>query len=232
MPFSNTSIIEITTFGRSTTGQSILNVFHYRQVTTDPQTYENDDLAEAVNDFAGFWRSRILPFLNSLTKVEKWRGRALTGTIANPSPPPPTQLVVGEQVEKLGEPTDLGGVVGEEMVTFSAFGAQKLSSRAGRNFRGSARFGTISEVDVSGNTVPALTLATVQTNTDLFFKDKLTIFFGPIEWEMCIFSRTLALAAPPPFTDLRALTAIVLGSKVNPFVTSQVSRKQSTTSLT
>lgn len=232
MPFTQTSVIEITTFGRSDSGQSILNVFHYRQQSADPQNYDNVDLQEAIADFRGFWIASILPLVSTAYKVEKYRGRALTGTIANPTPPPATQIVVGEQAEFIAPAGEVGTRVGLEDISFAALGAQKLSARAGRNFRGSSRFGTLSASDVVENELDATYLALAITNTDTFFKAILTLVFDAVNWEHCIFSRTLALAAPPPFTLMRDLTAKVLGSKVNKFVTSQVSRKQSLSSLT
>lgn len=232
MPFSETSVIEITVFGRSDSGQQVLNVFHYRQQSTVPQAYTLTHLEEAVGDFAAIWRSNILPVVSAHYKVEKWRGRALTGTIANPTPPPPNQLVVGEQFELNGVGTDVGGRGGVELVTFDALGMQKLSSRAGRNFRGSARFGTLADADVTANGYEAAYFTIADANLALFVAATLSLVFDAIIWELAIFSRTLALAAPPPFTDLRSLTSIVVGRVTNAFVTSQVSRKQSLTQPT
>lgn len=232
MPFNQTSVLELTVFGRHTSGQQILNVYYYRQVSTVPQDYTNADAQEATNDFAVGWEAQILPILDQEYRVEKYRCRALTGTITNPTPPPPTQLVVGEQFEQIALATAIGQRPGPGEPSFSAIGAQKLSDRAGRNFRGSTRFGSISETDTVINAYTAAYLTLIQTNISAFFAVQLSLFFDAIPWEMAIFSRTLALAAPPPFTLLRDLTSKVVGARVNQFVTSQVSRKQSLTQPT
>lgn len=232
MPFSETSVLEMTAFGRSASGQQVLNVFHYRQETLAPQLYDNVDLQEAVSDFSATWVSVILPLLSTDYTLEKARGRALTGTIANPTPPPPNIFVIGEQFELIAAPGTVGARGGEVMTSFNAFGVQKLSDRAGRNFRGSFRLGTISTADVQDNIITPAFKPTVDTATQTFVTTDLTLVFDAVDWNMAVFSRTLALAAPPPFTDLRALTARVTGARVNNFITSQVSRKQSLTSPT
>lgn len=230
MAFTQNAVLEMTVFGRSTTGQQVLNIFHYRQETTTAQSYVLADLASAVTNFAVIWRTNVLPILSVNYKVEKYRGRSLTGTIANPTPPPPNILVVGDQFELVAPAGDVGTRAGEELVTFDAVGMQKLSDRAGRNFRGSARFGTLASIDVEGNALETTYKNLVVPNLGLFVAAILLVGDTfQVNWVMAIFSRTLVLAAPPPFGLLRDLTAGVVGARVNNFVTSQVSRKQSLT---
>jgi hypothetical protein len=232
MPFTNTSIVEIVVAGKSNTGQEIVNVFHYRDLLAEPGTYDNISLQNLLTSFALSWRSRFLPLLNQDYAVVTYRGRALVGMITNPTPPPATRFDVGEQFDLVALTTDRGAIVGEVMPTFNAFAIQKLSDRAGRNFRGGFRLGTISEVDVSGNTIPGITLTPLQAAANNFVLDRLDAAFEGPFWALCVFSRKLALSAPPPFTDLRALTAGVTGARASSFVSSQVSRKQSLTRVT
>jgi hypothetical protein len=232
MPFSHTSIVEIVVAGKSNTGQEIVNVFHYRDKLAEPATFNNVSLQNLLTSFAASWRARFLPLLNTDYAVVTYRGRALIGVITNTTPPPPTRFDVGEQFDLVALTTDRGAIVGEVMPTFNAFAVQKLTDRAGRNFRGGFRLGTISEVDVSGNTIPAITLTPLQDAAQGFVNDDLDAQFEGPFWELCVFSRKLALSAPPPYTDLRALSAGVTGARASSFVSSQVSRKQSLTRLT
>lgn len=233
MPFSELSVVEFIVNGKSASGQNIVNVFHYRQTDTTPTVYDNADLQELVTDFNALWLAQALPVLSADYSYQLIRARALTGTIANPTPPPATVLVVGEQFDFTLAAPNPGLRVGEPEPSFSAVGVQKLSSRAGRNFRGGWRWGTIAETDVVANVLEtAIYLPLVTTNAQAFATATIDTNFGASVWEMAIFSRTLALAAPPPFGLLRDLTSKVLGGKVNPFISSQVSRKQSPTQPT
>lgn len=233
MAFSETSVIELIIQGKDVSGQNVFNVFHYRQSDTAPTVYDNDDLAVACAEINTDWLTNIIPLLSVNYSYQTIRGRALTGTIANPTPPPPTQLVVGEQFD-LVLPAPISGTrVGDVLPTYAAVAAQKLSSRAGRNFRGGARFSTIREADTQANLLETgAYLALCVANITAFYAATLSLNFGASIWEMAIFSRTLALAAPPPFSLLRDLTSKVVGAKVNPFISSQVSRKQSPTKPT
>jgi hypothetical protein len=233
MPFDQNSVIEIVVNGKSNSGQNVLNVFHYRQSDTAVVAYDNDDVVQALNDFNANWISDALPILSVDYTYQFIRGRALTGTIANPTPPPANVIVVGEQADFVLPAPNPGLRAGEPLPSYSAIGIQKLSSRAGRNFRGGFRMGTIASADVESNLLePTVYLPLVISEMSSFVAATLNLNFGANLWEMCIFSRTLALAAPPPFTLLRDLTAKVLGAKVNPFISSQVSRKQSPTQPT
>lgn len=233
MPFFERSIIEITVQGKSASGQNVVNVFHYRR--PDPASFEfqNSHLQEAVEDFNAIWIQRAIPLLHQDYSYQQIMGKALIGTIANPNPPPATVLDVGEQFVFAHTSPQQGARTGQVLPSYCAVGVQKLSSRAGRNFRGGFRLGTIREADKVGNEVEAgVYLPLVVTNMQAFVIAPLTVSFDSDPWEMCVFSRTLALAAPPPFTLLKDLTAKVTGAKVNPFMTSQVSRKQSLSSVT
>lgn len=229
MPFANTSVIEIVVLGASASGQQVNNVFHYRDVLAEVFPYTNTNLANGVNAFAANWRAFILPLLSVDYKVLTYRGRALVGVVTNTTPPPDTRFDVGEQFDLTAPVGDVGVKAGTVAPSFTAFGNQKLVDRAGRNFRGSFRLGTIQEIDVSGNLLTVPVHDALQTATTAFVQATLDLAFEGPFWEMCVLSRTLALAAPPPFTDLRSLTAKVLNTKSNTFATSQVSRKQSLT---
>lgn len=230
MPFTNTSVVEIAVKGLSATGQDITNVFHYRNKLAEPGTFTNLALRLMVDQFQLDWREKILPLLNQDYKVVLFRARAITGVVTNPTPPPTNAITVGEQYDKPGDVLDVGGKVGVLGPTFNAFGVQKLSDRAGKNFRGSFRLGTINEIDVTGNLLTAPVKAALDTATLNFVSDELPSTPPPeVFWRMCVFSRTLLMAAPAPYTDVRALTANITGSRVNPYITSQTSRKQSLT---
>ena len=230
MPFSHTAVVEIAVKGLSATGQDITNVFHYRNKLAEPASFTNLALRLMVDQFQLDWREKILPLLSSDYKVIVFRSRAISGVITNPTPPPTNMLQITEQYDKNGDALDVGGKGGILAATFTAFGVQKLTDRAGKNFRGSFRLGTIVEGDFGGNSIIGATKAALDTNTLLFVQDLLPATPPPeVFYEMCVLSRTLLMAAPAPFTDVRALTANVTGTRVNPFVTSQTSRKQSLT---
>lgn len=232
MPFSQESVLELTVFGRSASGQQVLNVFHYRQANAVVTAYGQDQLVDMVGDFRGLWNGNILPVLSTDYSVEKYRGRAFESVQTNPTPPPPTFLFVGEQYEEVPTVPEAGLRAGDPLPSFAAVGVQKLSSRAGRNFRGSARFGTAQEGDTVANSWTSAYLTLLNVNIEAFFAGILEAELTGQPWEMAIFSRTLALAAPPTTTNLFDFTAKVVGRRVNTFVSSQVSRKQSLTQPT
>jgi len=230
MPFGGQNVGQLTIFGRSQ-GQQILNVFHYRRVDPAAPPITDNDLPNVVFDIRDNWRALIDATFSNTYSVESYTWRTLVGTIANPSPPPPTIFTEDFQFVQPGGALDVGGLPGAALPTFAALGVQKLSNRAGRNYRGSARFGPHLEADTTNNSWTSVFITTVDPLVSTLFTDVYTDGFGGTV-EMCIFSRTLALAAPPPFTLLRDLTAKVIGSKLNGFVSSQVSRKASVGSPT
>lgn len=230
MPFSHTSVVEIAVKGLSATGQDITNVFHYRNRLAEPGTFTNLALRLMVDQFQLDWREKILPVLSNDYKVVLFRARSINGVVTNPTPPPTNKLDIGEQYDKPADVLDVGTKAGIVAATFTAFGVQKLTDRAGKNFRGSFRLGTITETDFGGNTIFAGPKGVLDTATLNFVQDQLPSTPPPeVFWEMCVLSRTLLMAAPAPYTDVRALTANITGTRVNPFVTSQTSRKQSLT---
>lgn len=228
MPWIRNSVIQMTVLGRSAGGQQILNVFHYRD--TQPGTDGPTDVGIAVDTFSdGFisaWRTNVLPLLSADYSVTTYRTTVFDSVVANPTPPPPTQLNVFIQNDEPGGGLDVGAKPGDTMPSFNAIGTQKLSDRAGRNFKGSFRVGTIIEADSSGNLLTAPALAAAQPAMEAFVTTQITYELTFIA-QMAVFSRTLALASPVGNQDLRAFTAGVTGARVNAFVTSQVSRKAS-----
>lgn len=233
MPFNENSVVEMTVLGKHQDGQNVINVFHYRKINTTPQQFDNNDLGDLASQFNGSWAQGPLLILSNRYSFQTIVAKAYTGTETNPTPPPATRLVVGEQFVFVNTNPLPGARAGECEPSFVAVGVQKLSSRAGRNFRGGTRFGAIAEPDILEQQLePGLYLPLVQTEITDFFAQQLQTGFGASTWEMCIFSRTLALAAPPPFGLLRDLTAKVTGAKINVFASSQVSRKQSPTQPT
>jgi hypothetical protein len=230
MPFGGQNVGQLTIFGRSQ-GQQILNVFHYRRVDPAAPPISDTDLPNVVFDIRENWRALIAATFHDSYSVESYTWRTLTGTIANPSPPPPSIFTEDFQFVQPGGLLDVGGVGGPALPTFDALGVQKLSNRAGRNFRGSARFGPHLEAQTDNNSWTPAFIGAAEPLISTLFVDIYTDGFGGTV-EMAIFSRTLALAAPPPFTLLRDLTAKVIGAKLNGFVSSQVSRKASVGSPT
>lgn len=230
MSINLTDVVQITVAGRAS-GQQVLNVFHFRHTAADVVAGDDADIPTALGLFIGRWRNVLAQSVHESYTVEVYRWRTLRGTVVNPSPPPPTMFTEGPALDIVGGLLDKGGLTNDPLPTFDALGVQKLSDRAGRNYRGSCRIGPNNEPSSTGNSWTATFILNSTAPLVALFADPYDVTFS-FHLEMCVFSRTLALAAPPPFTLLRDLTAKVTGPKLNGFVTSQVSRKQSVTQPT
>lgn len=224
-------IVEIVVAGRSQS-QQILNVFHYR--TQNPVTFPpaGATIGNLASPFRDLWRANVLPRLSDLYVVEVYRLRSLTGTVvADPGPPPVNQLVQGDAFDLAGTGLDTGSITGEILPTFNAVGVRKVTDRAGRRFRGGARFSSIPEANQANNFLLATEVTAWTTAAFNLFTTAIDSGFLEV-FEMCVFSKTSALEATAPQTDLRQYTADVTNAIVNAFMTSQVSRKASAFSPT
>jgi hypothetical protein len=224
MPMGINSVAQITVFG-SQSNQMIMNVFHYRRIAGQPGDVSDGDLTDALNFFVTRWRAMILQTNAVSYTVQLYRMSIIAGVITNPNPPPVNMFQIDTQLDVAGTSEDLGGLPGETLATFTAAGVRKLTDRAGRHYRGSFRLTPQTENDVAGNGFGPAFTTTAQTAVNTFVQAILVSTFGA-DLEMCVFARTLALRAIPPFTEMRAFTAKVLSAKLNTLITSQVSRKE------
>jgi hypothetical protein len=233
MALTVNQLLEVTVLGRAQ-GQEILNVFHYR--SANPATYPpaGEDLNEFSDNFLGTWRTNILTLVSSTYNVEIYRFRSLISTVEiAPGDPPDRRVVQGDALDVPGTVTDVGTRGGDVLPTFAALGVRKATDRAGRRYRGSFRLSPLTEADTNNNSLTTAYLFSANAETATFVNTQLLGGFGDAaQLELAVFSETAALEETPPQTNLRQFTAKVIGRVVNPFVTTQVSRKQSATQPT
>lgn len=230
MPFPASAILEIIVNGKAS-GQDIVNVFHYRKVIPGGGDIADTAFPDWAAAFATNWRTQVCVYLSNTYSVARYRLRTLQGVEAVPVPPPPKRIEIGTTYDLVGLPADSGALGGEVLPTFCAIGVRKITDRSGRSFRGGYRIGPFPEAETLSNFLQNAYLGTVQAGQSEFVVDPIDADFGE-SLEMCVFARTLVLAEAVGFTNLRTHTAKVVGAEVNPWVTSQVSRKASAFSPT
>lgn len=226
-------VLQVSVLGRAL-GQAVINVFHY--AAANPLTFPvpGADISEYANDFVASWRTNILPLLANAYKVEVYQFRTIISTTeTDPGPPPLRKVILGDAYDEAGTTADFGTQVGEVHATFVAVGVRKVTARAGRRYRGGFRGGPILEDSVNNNFLIASEFASWVANAEAFRATLLQAGFGSAsDLNLRVFSEADALTPVPPNTNLIDSTAVVNGVIINPFVTSQVSRKASAGSPT
>lgn len=224
MAFSNQSVIQVEVKGVAL-GQAVNNVFHYFPVGV------NGTAATAVALIRAAWQNLFLPVIHTNYLVSSYRVVEITGYLVSPLPPPPVPpepntFIYGEFAEILGtDPADRGSRIGEMLPSYVAASYRKRTLLAGRKNRGSARIGTISELDVSGNSIIAAALPLFQA-AEIFWSDTIALE-PPTTLIPCIFHRrdmlTTRIEGLIPSVNF---TTRVQSGTINTLVGSQISRKQ------
>jgi len=209
-------------------GQIINNILHYRPVDLDPPGIAEVSCTSFLSEFREGWEDGVLPSVSpdltvvqySCVEIEQWLALpdVVTGTrlrirdigTTNPDPPTPGEYGAEEFVNS----------------TFDAYGIKKITNQQGRTWRGSMRIAGVPDSVVADNAILPGVATTLRTNL-LASLRVLTIgtTAGDINFVMSVFSRKVFENPEPVAVQARTATAPVLGMTVNPFITSQVSRK-------
>lgn len=231
IPFGQNQVAEIRIFGMVAT-QQVMNIFH---VEADdgaggppPPDTNLDNLLDAWIDF---WRGSTLPLLTTAYSVVKYEAARVLDVHLSISPTGREIYQVGYvgPIEIPAAVTDVGGLTEDSMSSVTCFGLKKRAVKGTQNLRGGIRIGPRPESateSVGGNPnrwTPAA--AALHNNFALDFEaDKIASTVSDTYLtRMGVFSRKLASLTPlDPYQGFAELTAL----SPNPFVTSQVSRKE------
>ncbi len=223
-------IVEISVNGVAS-GQAINNVFHYKPVTLNPNFVTT--LQQCLEAFRTMWRNTVLGGLSTSYAVLRYKGRALIGTRVDPANPNNIILNIGDVGDLTGDPiTDLGGTAGAALPTYTAMTLRKLSGVGGKRKKGSCRLGPIPESYTEAADQNKLTAAA--TAVGLVAAGGLKGTLGPVvvgdTLVPVIMSRASLFPTPPAVQP--NMTGKWIGISdilLNPYVGSQVSRKQRST---
>lgn len=216
-------------------GQAVLNVMHW-------QPYRADNPLQAVDStlflqgFRTLWRNQVLPQASTGYQVIEYYLGIISGRTPNPfwtpaSPPTitPWNLVYSGQDLLAGAAADEGAKLGAALPTFVACGVGWLTENRKRYFRGSTRFMVGIEDNTSDNSWAAAYLTNTLQPMAAAFLPNIQTDGGAVTktMSMCIFARrTYLKAANAPVPVLTDFASEVINYRVNPYVSSQVSRKQ------
>jgi hypothetical protein len=223
------SILQVSVLGQSN-GQAVINVFHYAPFTLNP-TFESS-LTDVINGFRSAWRASVLPGLVDDYKVGEYRCVEIRGTEAVPGNPNAFRLRLGEAATVVGAgAADQGGDAGDPLPDYVAITVRKLTGLAGRTTRGSARFGPVSKAFVTIPNANALTGAGTAAGVQFsaFVKGSIGTVVPGDRINPVVFSRTTLMRPVQPKVDTIGARTAIIDAAANPFVGSQVSRKQRAT---
>jgi hypothetical protein len=239
--FTEFQHVEVTVLGAAS-GQQVMNVMHYRAVDGSlPTTIQG-----FVNQFRTEWRDNFIPLLHDSYVAQAYLARVISGMIwlgASDVPPTLTRPAVrySEQaIAQGGTALDTGDLVGAAHPTFTAVSAEKVCGQVfdasippvaltqEKLIRGGMRIGPIVEVDTEvaeGNALTAAKTAAVAaalgTIRHIAVPGEGEVDMEVLSFEKNRLPRTLPISGLPTFAH-----ALVTSFIVNPFASTQVSRKQ------
>lgn len=210
----------------SASGQAINNVFHYDVINDTGVPPNTVDMTALATAFRALWTANITPRLSVEYEAFTYICTEFTGQIPNPnSPPQPPYKVRLGQVGQFTPPLpDAGSLVGDVMPTYVAVTAQKRTSFAGRDYRGSARFGPIIETNTVGNELESAVRTAWVAAVNGLLNLQVTSGGQTVTLRMAIFQKTRVVSALITL-PLSAYAAEVTTMTVNRLIGSQISRK-------
>jgi hypothetical protein len=224
MAIGQSNVLEFSVHGRAD-GQEIVNIMHWHPKNPPPAIWTDPAIADYSGTLIGRWRANVCPGLASNYAVEVYKFKVWGDSVINPAPPPPAQLAAVDGFELASDPLlDVGSQPGLPDHTFAAVAARKFTGVSGRNWRGGIRFGPVAEAISDVNALTPAQLANYQAVVLAMFADMVD-GIGGNPMTHCVFSKTLntSAAGRAARTDSRAVTSMI----VNPFISSQISRKRS-----
>lgn len=225
------NVYELTVHGRDTvSSQSIINRWFVDTIgaAAPPPTFQ-----ELLTTFRSWWRNNILPQVHQQYVVDKYACRHLTDVEPVSTSPRRVRYLFDLGEELTGDASIDFGARGVAMLpTYVAVSFNQRTGVLGRSYRGGKRFACIPEADTNaeGNRLDPAILTNWQTvagnipggkslgHTDWFF------FFGIMPGTPYGFTDPPHV---PPWEWFTRITTVL----VNPYVGSQVSRKQGNTPI-
>lgn len=226
-------VVEVVVKGQAE-NQAVLNVFRF--VTKfGPSAPNTGDLITLLSNFRTLWRAQVIPLATGNYSVVTYDAQVITGRIANPAPQPnpiggwtPNVLVYGAQQVLAGTGSDVGlyGVSGV-LATFEAAAVRWIPSERKRWARSGTRFYVGNESDTTTNTWnngAGFTTAIAALITA--FVGGITMNGAGDKAVLAAFGKRTFLKAPAGSLAPWTMTRVITNGLLNPFVSSQVSRKQ------
>lgn len=227
--FATGDILRVTVKGVSN-GQAIVNTFWYAALT--PAFVLGDQasgLVDALIAFRSKWQTVVLPILNNTYVVADYDGAIIDGRF-KPDPAVPRWSPNIRDIDTLqGDEADRGSSVGIPAPTFEAQGVSIRAQPRTWRARGGNRYGPVVEGDSTNNLLENAARIELQGVANLM-NTNLVIVLGGAELTRVIYSSTNVREAPDPQVWPAAFISPVKTAKANPFITTQVSRKQRVTS--
>ena len=220
------NVTRLSVFGNAA-GQAVMNTHWYAALA--PQ-FVGSDQADGtlafLTAFRSLWRLNALPLLNTGYTVSEYRADVFSFRFLNSPPPPAFRLnTVDIQILNGAGAADTGTSVGTPTPTFESFGISYTAAPQQWRTKSGNRIGPPVEEATNLNTLNALVLGAVQSlATNL--AAPLVANNGTDALARVVFSMKRATTLADPQTWPTSFISRVTSSRVNTFITTQVSRKQ------
>jgi len=210
--------------------QQHINLFHYRM---NALLSLGTPGASACTDLAENWYEQVWPLIapafHTTWKLEVIQVKQILGAHLDEETDRYVTTYNAQFIKDIPPDEGQGELTGDATPTFVAIGYQKLTDRPGRTFRGNFRISPTVESMTTDNALNATGLGLYDDNEEAFLH---TVDDGNtganVIYEMCVWSPKFMTEVQNPVDafDAKAATAKVTGLRLNPYTTSQVSRKQ------
>lgn len=208
-------------------GQLIVMVNHWSFYDLDPQSQTNMDIADVAAYLESNYLTHVLPLQLDSFSLRSQKTLAIGSSFWNVGTNKFEDTILAKDERAVA---GSGSIVAssDPMPTFNAVGVRKLVDKQGKAYRGSCRLLCLQESDCTQNAIAQAKIDSVKAGMDSYFGES-NVTSGP-ETQLLysvVFGRSLIklnpVGEPNPGTNT---SAAVLGSFINKFVSSQVSRKK------
>lgn len=216
-------VAEVRHFGTAD-GQAVNNFLYWRIKAGQSVPAGGVPLTDIITGVLVGWDANFTNQLHSsFTRV---RTEALAISGREPAKQPSRYLwkpTYREKAENIVTSWTPSTRTGEALPLYNALGIRKVTNRPGKGFRGSMRLSPFLEVDNTYNDWTSTFKTTMSSAID-WLKNELTI--GGILIEPVVLSKSLMLTVVTPTIVPADYAARIVSVGINPYVSSQVSRKK------
>lgn len=228
-PIVEDGLYEIRVIG-TMQGQAAINIFHYKEGEFNNPS-EGDTLESALLAFRAKWRTYVLMNVADDYTVYQYEIQSILDNRTPRDAPGPNDelynIVYGNQAILAGTGSDIGDDATPPLPTCVAAGFRKVASSTARWARGSFRLCGLLESDTVSAFPDQLTdLRRLNLAAALTNMLQVTVGETPMSLDMVVFGRTTWLKQANPSTPRDNYVSLVNSLILNPFVTTQVSRKR------